>query len=244
MCPLEKCSWGEATESSDFTWLKVFIHCLDPLLELEDHEKFRDQDGNVLGIEVRGERHHKKCFFLVKDVSKIFELPHLNSTILHNKQQYIRNVHFTNFIRSPLPNVQSQTNEKLMYLTYKGILKVLFSSRTGNAEAFQDWAIEKLFTIQMGEEDDRDELAGQLIGVSAKTIHEVFRKNTEKTPCIYLFKIGNATQMFPDRNYDKDDIICKYGFTDDLPRRTREHNKEIWPRWSHLFFHHRSKISQ
>jgi len=199
------------------------IQMAPPRLELEEDETFRDADGNVLEIEVCGERHHKKCFFLMKDVSNIFNITRLYETLTNNTSSYKKNMHFTYFIR-PDPNaIGVQSNEKLMYLMYSGMLKVLFSLRTGNAESFQEWATEKLFTIQMGEEEDRDELAGQLIGVSAKTIHEVFRKNTEKTPCIYLFKICDARQMFPDKTYEKDDIICKYGFTDNLPRRTKEH---------------------
>jgi len=38
------------------------------LLKLNDNEKFKDDNGNVLQIEVRGERLHNKCFFRVKDV--------------------------------------------------------------------------------------------------------------------------------------------------------------------------------
>ena len=40
------------------------------ILNLEDNEKFKDANGNILNIEVRGERNHKKCYFKVKDVKK------------------------------------------------------------------------------------------------------------------------------------------------------------------------------
>lgn len=33
------------------------------ILELNDEEKFKDKDGNILEIEVRGERHFDKCYF-------------------------------------------------------------------------------------------------------------------------------------------------------------------------------------
>lgn len=199
------------------------IRMAPPILELEDHEKFRDVDGNVLEIEVRGERHHKKCFFLMKDVSKVFNIIRLYETLTNNGSTYNQKLHYQYFIRSDPNPIGVQSNEKLMYLTYNGIMKVLFSSKTGRAELFQEWATERLFTIQMGAEEDRDALAGEILGVSPKTIHEVFRKNTEKTPCIYLFQVSSAKQMFPDEENPNDDIICKFGFTDDLPRRTREH---------------------
>lgn len=195
-----------------------------PLLDLDEEEKFRDQEGNVVHIEVRGERHFKKCFFLVKDVSKAFEIHRLYETLTHHTSSYEKNVHFLYFIRSDTNNNVRKSNEKLLYLTYHGMLKVLFSSRTGTAESFQEWATEKLFTMQMGSEEDRDALAGELIGVSPKTIHDVFRRNTEKTPCIYLIQISTNKQMFGE-SLNNDDLICKYGFTDDLPRRIREHTK-------------------
>lgn len=193
------------------------------ILELEDEEKFKDKDGNVVEIEVRGERHYKKCYFSVRDVAKGFDLQYLDKTIQNTKTVYEEGKHFCTFIRSEVCPTHPRTN-RMLFLTYNGVLKVLFSSRTGRAEDFQEWATEKLFTIQMGEQTLKDELAGDLIGVSSKTIQDVFRKNTEKTPCIYLFKICDAQEMFPEKNYGKGDIVCKFGFTDDLPRRTKEHS--------------------
>ena len=103
----------------------------------KDHEKFRDVDGNVLEIEVRGERHHKKCFFLMKDVSKVFNILRLYETLTNNGSTYSQKLHYQYFIRSDPNPICVQSNEKLMYLTYNGILKVLFSSKTGRAELFQ-----------------------------------------------------------------------------------------------------------
>jgi hypothetical protein len=45
-----------------------------PVLDISDGEKFKDSDGNVLDIEIRGERKHNKCYFRVDDVSKHFNI--------------------------------------------------------------------------------------------------------------------------------------------------------------------------
>jgi hypothetical protein len=214
----------ESTNMSSMEAEEKVYQMAPPILELEDDEKFKDKDGNVLEIEVRGERHHKKCYFLVKDVVKAFNLSYLDKTIQNTKTEYEEGKHYCSFIRSEVCQTHPRTNKSL-FLTYVGILKVLFGSRSKIAEDFQEWATEKLFTIQMGEQTQKDELAGELIGVSSKTIQDVFRKNTDKTPCIYLLKICDAQKMFPEKNYRKEDIICKFGFTDDLPRRTKEHNQ-------------------
>jgi hypothetical protein len=114
---------------------------------------------------------------------------------------------------------------KELYLTYRGILRVLFVSRSGNISKFISWATETLFTIQLGQEEDKQILSSNLLGVNVKTIKDVFKTNTGKTPCVYLYLINNANTVL-EGNYDKDDLLCKYGCTDDLERRCGELDKK------------------
>ena len=44
------------------------------MIGLEDHEKFIDNDDNVIEIEVRGERELNKYYFNVKDIMKGFNI--------------------------------------------------------------------------------------------------------------------------------------------------------------------------
>lgn len=202
------------------------VQMAPPILELEDHEKFRDVEGNVLDIEVRGERHYKKCFFLVQDISSKCLIPHLRKTITDNRlASYVESIDYNYFICTDADNNGNGSNRKMLFLTYEGLIKTLYVSRSPFARHFREWATEKLFTIQMGDEEAREALAGEMIGVSPKTIREIFSKNTEKTPCVYLFQVSTAKHMFPHDDKPDDDMICKYGYTDDLPRRTREHTK-------------------
>ena len=106
------------------------------------------------------------------------------------------------------------------------MLKILFSSRSGDAEKFTDWATQKLFTIHLGEEDDKQELSASLLGCDTKTIKNVFSTNSSKsTSCIYLYNIGNANKLFNTNKYKDNDIVAKFGYTDNLIRRTNEHSK-------------------
>ena len=52
------------------------------ILELENEEKFKDKDGNIIEIEVRGKREYNKCYFKVKDISIGFEMPNLYISII------------------------------------------------------------------------------------------------------------------------------------------------------------------
>jgi hypothetical protein len=204
------------------------------ILELEDNEMFKDSKGGVLNIEVRGERNHKKCYFKVKDVSEAFEMPNLNSSLLHKNNinetnnKYMMNTHWKYFTVSKMGDPHFYKTKKELYLTYNGILKVLFSSSSGNAEQFQDWATETLFTVQMGTKEQKQELASNLIGVHVNVVKQVFNKNISTIPCIYLFSLNKVSKLRKTLNisneYDDDMIICKFGCTEDIERRMKEHN--------------------
>ena len=115
------------------------------------------------------------------------------------------------------------------------MLKVLFSSRTGCADTFVEWATETLFTAQMGTQVSQDALAARLLRVDARAVNQLFRCTIEKTPCLYLIEIiGNARTLLPDVNLadysgsgnSNDCKLYKYGYTDNLPRRMSEHEAE------------------
>ena len=52
------------------------------ILQLEPEEMFKDAEGNVLDIEVRGEREEDKIFFYCKDVAEKFGIPNLNRVLV------------------------------------------------------------------------------------------------------------------------------------------------------------------
>ena len=196
------------------------------ILELTDNEKFKDTDGNVLDIEVRGTRNKKDTYFKVKNVSKEFNMPNLQIVLIDKKKCYDENIHYRYF-----STYQKQTyglkvaSKKEIFLTYKGMLKVLFSSRSGNAEKFTDWVEDVIHTHHIGSINSKQKLASTLLGVDIDTIKKVLSSKSGKIPCIYLFFVGFAKDIIKDNeiSYTDDDIICKFGRTDDLHRRSGEH---------------------
>jgi hypothetical protein len=197
------------------------------VLELEDAEKFRDADGNIVDIETRGERTRNKIFFKVKDVMTAFCMPNLDIVLRDTASNYERGLHFKDVIeRKPLSN----TIKKEQYLTYKGLLRVLFNSRTGRAEQFQDWAEDKLFTIQMGQHEDKIKLGTDILNITTKTYKAVFSTYANKFPAIYLIQLGKVADLRETFNISHDindnQHVYKYGFTDDLSRRIGEHERD------------------
>ena len=198
-----------------------------PILLLEDNEKFTDSDDYILNIEVRGTRDHNNCYFKLSDVSKEFDIPQLNTIILKSNA-YKRNIDYKCFTEST--GHDKSIFSKRLYLTYKGLTHVLFASHSKSAHKFQDWATKKLFILQLGTEEQKIGLCSKTLGVSTDVIKSFFNSSILKLPCVYLFSIGLVKDLRKSMNipkeYDDYDIVMKFGRTDDLPRRTYEHNRD------------------
>jgi hypothetical protein len=150
-------------------------------LELEDEEKFHDTDGNILEIETRGERDVDKIFFRVRDVMKRFDMPKLDIVLLRNDRGYERGLHFKTFHRFNdqinylcIKSFKSFKREKSLFLTYTGLLRVLFVSRNKNAETFTIWATQKLFTMQMGSKEAKEILGTEVLNIKIENYRAVF----------------------------------------------------------------------
>ncbi len=197
------------------------------IIELDNSDKFKDENNNIIEIETRGERSVDKIYFKVKDVMEGFQMENLNKTIIDKKSFFVDGEHYKYFNCEKVRKNDKKTDntiKKEVFLTYEGMLRVLFASHSPRVKPFIRWAIETLFTAQLGTPEQKDELASDLLGVNSKTIKDVFKTNTSKTPCVYLYLIGNANKLLNNK-YSEDDLLCKFGCTDDLPRRCNEHDK-------------------
>ena len=225
-----------------------------PLLVLEDHEMFQDENGVPMDIEVRGEKTMKGAYFNACDVGKAFAYKLIQDIVLNPASDHEFRRHYMYFkLKSTLISVGDQCNDeqnrmtpvingghsdqsdvqnnnkKMLYLTYMGVLKVLFSARGNKAERFQEWATRILFTMQMGEQGDKDALAAEALDVDVSTITQIFRKSAKAVPCVYLFEVGtvgNMRQHFKlESHLDNNDKVYKYGMSSDMARRANEHSK-------------------
>ena len=205
-----------------------------PLMELDDTEKFHDSEGNILEIETRGtERREDVVFFRCSDVSIAFNMPSLNGNITRDRSGYEENTDYKYFKggRSSLglapPNKTANANPFYLYLTYEGLLRVLFVSRNKHATSFRKWATAILFTHQMGVKDAKNDMAANLAGIDRTTFKAVFDGYASTFPCIYLMRLGPVKSLrntFDIKMDVMDDLIVyKYGFTQDLGKRFQEH---------------------
>ena len=194
------------------------------LLHLSEEEMFKDSEGNLIEIEVRGEREHTKCYFKVKDVMKGFEMPSLNELLTDKRKDgYHEEEHYKYFtIIIPAPGGKN-VSKKELFLTYEGMIRLLYVSRSKNAKVFRNWASETLFINQMGSVEQKDKLVSKIKGVSYENIQELFSINARTLPCVYLTAFNDVktlrNSMNIDSKYNDDDIVYKFGLTSSFENR-------------------------
>lgn len=200
-----------------------------PILELKEEEKFTDINGNKLEIEIRGTREINGIYFKVKDVADKFGLGDVSHTLLQKNTSFVINLHYKLFKIHKVINYQNETNKnvKYLFLTFKGLTKLLYVSQSKNAEHFQDWANNILFINQFGTKKEKQELASNLLGVNINVVKQIFNKNVSTIPCIYLLSLNTVKDLRETLNipteYNDEMIVCKYGCTEDIERRIKEH---------------------
>ena len=206
---------------------------LPPVVELEEGQKFVDDEGYEYPITMRGNRDYDNCYFKVSDVGDLFELKDLTDVVTRKNSGYEKNIHYKIFIYNKSISTRKKQSKKrtctICYFTYPGLIKCLYVSRSKHACKFQQWANKILFTHQFGSTEEKQNLSSKLLGVHANTIREVFNTSTKAVPCVYLFTLGTVKDLRKSMNlpktYTDDMIICKYGRTDSLERRAYEHNR-------------------
>jgi len=194
------------------------------LVHLEDSEKFKDANGTILEIETCGEKTRNGMYFKVQDVVKAFDIPNLDDTLCRDRTGYERGVDYDTFFIATTPdNVWSPPIKKGLYLTYHGMLRVLFVTRNKKVHHFQSWAEDKLFTIQMGAKEDKIKLGTEILNINIKTYKSVFDSCAVKFPSIYLFSLGKVGLLRDTFGIDPavpdEHLVYKFGCTGDLGDR-------------------------
>ncbi len=199
------------------------------ILHLKDSEKFVDNKGAILEIEARGTRECKNCYFSVYDISKRFKMPQLQKTITQGNTGYKCNTDYKYFIIGACSiNKKTKNSNKKLFLTYKGLLRLLMCSKSDTVTQYVEWATNTLFTAQLGTKEQKQILINKL-GATPDVVKSLTKTSISTIPCVYVFVLGTVKELRKSMNIHKkytDDLyVCKSGRTDNLGRRTEEHKK-------------------
>jgi predicted GIY-YIG superfamily endonuclease len=106
---------------------------------------------------------------------------------------------------------------------------MLITTRNKIAESFQKWALETLFTVQMGSQEDKIKLSSKLLGCDIKNVKSFLNSSVQEYSVLYLLYIGKVkdlnTQIEGLQDKDPEDFIFKYGYTSDLSQRIQSHKQ-------------------
>ena len=167
---------------------------LHDILELKEEEKFKDDDGNIYEVEVRGTRNKDEIRFKAKDVAEVFMMKNLVRYIQDQDSGYIVTEDYEILfvmdtgLLYPLQieKIQNPHLVKRLFLTYRGLIKVICNSRSGVAYKFLDWMINILFTAHLGSDEDKLQLANELAGINPEIIKTIFSKCIAQMSCICI----------------------------------------------------------
>jgi hypothetical protein len=208
--------------------IKYDIKEVPERLYLEDHELFQDEEGNYINIEVYGERDPDKCYFKAKSIEEGFNIPNLCDTVSNNRGTYILNNDYKCFISNKPVNNRS-IRQKELYLTYEGLLTVLYTSRKNRTRHFKKWATRILFVAQMGTDEQRTEVATEIMS-HVDEMKRCLKASSRKMSCIYFLKLGTTKDLREvfkiDSSINDNYLVCKYGKGEDLERRLGEHERD------------------
>jgi hypothetical protein len=160
-----------------------------------------NKDQHKYNINIKGERNINASYFNTTDVEKEFNLKNLKNIIPINNF-FHENIHYIYL-------------EDELYLTYKGLVKVLYYFNSNEADEFQDWAYNDFFNDYILEDS------------SLKSVQTVLGTCVQTIPCIYLFKLGSVKDLqktFDIQDSDDDFYVYKYGMTKNLSKRTYQHS--------------------
>lgn len=211
---------------------KLDLEITPPLLTLEDNMKFRDENGNIIEIETRGERTMEGIYFYGKDIEKMLQLERLTNHLVNETSSFKENKHYKKFIRRELTNDVNHTykfNQETIYLTYFGLVKLMLSRQNPIAEHFQKWALQTLFTSQLGTKEEKQELCSKILGCDINSVRSFLNTGVQEYSELYLICIGQvkniSEQIHEVSNKNPEEYLFKYGYTSNLYSRLQAHKQ-------------------
>lgn len=204
---------------------------LPNIIELEDNEYFMNEKNEKIHITVRGERHPCKIFFKAKDVGEMLALENFRSTL--RSSGFEENTHYTFFKNTTEIDIKDgkTNNTKSTYLTYVGLVRLLFVRRHPISDKFVKWTTDTLFAMHFGTRFQKQELASNALNLSLDVVQSILNTNVNSMPVIYLLELGKATDIRDklelSTDIPSDTIIFKFGFATDAKQRFKTHDRDF-----------------
>jgi hypothetical protein len=172
-----------------------------PTIVLTESEMFRNSNGEVCEVEVRGERTWTGCYFKTIDIGRVFGNKNLSNDIQKNQGVYVDG---KDYVR--LPNKDNVLGGlEIIYFTYMGLNRWLCRSHNTETQHYLDWMMRTLFTVQFGTMESKQQLASEItdsnntiIKISEIALKHVanLRHELEETKDTAVREYETATELY------------------------------------------------
>ena len=215
-----------------------------PIIQLKDHELFRDVNGEVFDVEVRGERTRDKFLLKAKDIAEFFGMDRMVDCLLRtDRSEYklnedyviVRKTQSRKIRDCEILNESTRIDHNRVYLTFAGFIRVVFVSKSGNANVklMLDWILNLIYVHKFGSDEERLELSQDLLKVILN----------DKVSGLYYVDLGTFDDLYKTMNISMDEYpqekygshrIGKFGLSEDVSSRLTSHKnkKNGYGRWS------------
>jgi len=198
-------------------------------IKLKENECFVDSDGNNSEILTVGERNRDRCFFYFEDVVSFFDLcekkKEIKDVMIHKNSSYKCKIHYAYFM---------YLGKREFFITFYGLLKMLFYYKSKDANSFCSWRSDILFTTKFGSKKEKLNMFINKMGVSVDALKQFLALSGPMPAAIsgtYMFAIGTVKELRESLNipdtYPDNDIVYKFGKTANLGRRAGEHDEDF-----------------
>jgi hypothetical protein len=231
----------KSTSNDEEVKVKSNYELAPPVIEVSDEMMFKHLNGEPMPIEIRGnlingQLDEDNMYFNLDDTSKGFGIPNLYIAVINNdrdgyiegedyKKFYVKNSSGAKVINDYI--CPTRQIELKVFLTYNGLLRVLYVSRNDTTKKFRKWATHTLCTHQFGSKEQKQKLASHLVGVSYDVYKMIFDTHASAFPCIYIILIGTVGQLRKKYNIPEcisaDKLVLKFGKADDFKTRLPQH---------------------
>lgn len=183
--------------------VNIDANILPDIVHIHETERFVHLNGKIINLEIRGTLGNlDSMYFCASDVGKMISLKNM----INDHARFLPDKHYAYF-------------QDVMYLTYAGLLRLLFSSVDDIAEHFQKWA----HSVLLNKTNKNNE------NNSVQTVRSFLNTGMTSMSAIYMLELGRVKDVrsifsIPD-TFKDDDVLIKFGLTNDLSRRMLEHDK-------------------
>jgi len=147
-----------------------------------------------------------KYYFSVVSIMTCFKI---SIPDVSEDKQYVADIHYVYL---------TENESKTLYFTFTGMTKLLYSLQHPLADKFHEWI------CNMKTEEKKHELSITGITTYSKVLMEI-------PSCIYILILGNVKSlrksMAIDLKYDDEQLVCKYGLTNNYVKRFGQHKREF-----------------